>query len=390
MSKLYYPVKPAIWFEPLFFMFRFRLIGNKLERVGKKMKLIVLIVSVIFVLANVVILSSVKNYITRNSGDMDNVFRLAAIIPSTLIFIEYVILINITCLINSDENLKLFENLNKIDTTLICTKVQEKYYNNTKYGFIIGGVYVFAVDLLYSINSTEEMNLAFELIKMIIGFFTHFESIFFCVLVHMMQLRLNILNEHLARTVKRKEKARPQVFVITNQNIQREKDLLMMKRLKLCDLAFVYELIGETYDCLNNVFNFHVLMTIVTNFTYMVISIWTSLYYYRKYAPTVVFNVLSIIWGVTGFSHIMLMCFMCSKVLSAREKTQTLIMEIVMDYNIPNTLRRQAKSFLILVDAWPLQIIVYDMICVDVTLILKYLSVATTYLIIMIQVSHFL
>lgn len=61
-----------------------------------------------------------------------------------------------------------------------------------------------------------------------------------------------------------------------------------------------------------------------------------------------------------------------------------------MDYKYPNKVRREAKSFLAIIEAWPLQITIGDMFAVDITLIFKFISVSTTYLVIMIQVSNFM
>lgn len=80
----------------------------------------------------------------------------------------------------------------------------------------------------------------------------------------------------------------------------------------------------------------------------------------------------------------------CENFLSTRDHTKVLVNELVMDYKLPASARAQAKVFMELIDIWPLRIYVYDMFSVDITLMLKFISISTTYLIIIIQISHFM
>ncbi|XP_063891694.1 uncharacterized protein LOC135117148 [Helicoverpa armigera] len=83
------------------------------------------------------------------------------------------------------------------------------------------------------------------------------------------------------------------------------------------------------------------------------------------------------------------MSFTCERLLSVRNETNILVNKIIMNYDLPTTMRDQAKAFMQLVEAWPLRIYIYDMFSVDITLMLKFISVATTYFIVVIQVVHF-
>ncbi|XP_063891696.1 uncharacterized protein LOC135117150 [Helicoverpa armigera] len=75
----------------------------------------------------------------------------------------------------------------------------------------------------------------------------------------------------------------------------------------------------------------------------------------------------------------------CERLLSVRNETKILVNKIIMNYDLPTTMRDQAKAFMELVEAWPLHIHIYDMFSVDITLMLKFISVATTYFIVVIQ-----
>ncbi|XP_050348908.1 uncharacterized protein LOC126772552 [Nymphalis io] len=87
---------------------------------------------------------------------------------------------------------------------------------------------------------------------------------------------------------------------------------------------------------------------------------------------------------------ICLMTYTCDKMSSKRTTTKILVNELIMDYNLPNTMRIQAKAFMEIIELRPLKIIAYDMFPIDIKLLLKFVSISTTYLIVIIQVSHFL
>ncbi|XP_047990742.1 uncharacterized protein LOC125229844 [Leguminivora glycinivorella] len=89
-------------------------------------------------------------------------------------------------------------------------------------------------------------------------------------------------------------------------------------------------------------------------------------------------------------SSIGVMAFVCEALLWSRGWTAELVNELVMDYAQPRGARAQAKAFMRLIDAWPLRIYVYDLVSIDITLMLKFVTLSTTYLIVILQISHFL
>ncbi|XP_073955660.1 uncharacterized protein [Choristoneura fumiferana] len=156
---------------------------------------------------------------------------------------------------------------------------------------------------------------------------------------------------------------------------------------KLHDLSLAFNIIGEACSLINKLFNFHIFMVLLSIFIYILFTLWTFLYVFRTdIIKTDI--VTTICWCSNKFSFVIILSFVCESLLWTRRDTKELVNELVMDYGLPASARAQAKAFMELIDAWPLRIEVYDMFAVDISLILKFISVSTTYLIFIIQISH--
>nr|AXY83423.1 putative gustatory receptor 4 [Conopomorpha sinensis] len=170
-------------------------------------------------------------------------------------------------------------------------------------------------------------------------------------------------------------------------------DFSVMKKLNMKDLANTYDVLGEACFLINKVFNLSIFMYLVTTFIFIVLTIWWSIYIITGRAQdsnesSSLFIVT--VWCISKTMSVGAMCFGCCNLNETRDKTKVFINDIIMNYGIVKTTRQQAKSFLELLECWPLNIYIYDMFNVDISLMLKFTSVSTTYLIIIIQVSHFI
>ncbi|XP_063621043.1 uncharacterized protein LOC134793399 [Cydia splendana] len=157
---------------------------------------------------------------------------------------------------------------------------------------------------------------------------------------------------------------------------------------KLHELSQVYDVIGETSRLINNLYNFQIFIALICTFVYVLVSIWVLLYSFKK---EMVFAdlILSIFWSGIKLFYLLALSLVCDGLLAVREDTKVLVNELVMDYELPPNARTQAKAFIQLIDARPLSFHIYDVFTVDITLMLKFISVSTTYLIIIIQISNF-
>lgn len=95
-------------------------------------------------------------------------------------------------------------------------------------------------------------------------------------------------------------------------------------------------------------------------------------------------------WCVSEICFLAMICFLCENILKIRNKTEVLTSDIIMNYNISDTARNQAKTLKEVLDAWPMNNVVYGMFEMNINLPLKYINISTTYLILVIQVSHFI
>ncbi|XP_047025532.1 uncharacterized protein LOC124634152 [Helicoverpa zea] len=210
----------------------------------------------------------------------------------------------------------------------------------------------------------------------------------------MVKRRLTIINDYLRAFVQEQEKNGANIFTVTNKKVEKKGELNFIGRTsdsntKIRDLATMYDIIGKICHMINKVFNFQIFMTLVSTFTYVVITIWTSLYYYRKPGSNLGELINTAVWCCSAIYTVGIMSVSCERLLLVRNETRVLVNKVIMNYDLPKTMRVQAKAFMELVEAWPLRIYIYDMFSVDITLMLKFISVATTYLIVIIQISHF-
>lgn len=388
MSELIYALKPVFYLEYFYGVYRFRINGDKIQKIWKNIKPLIFLVSVMVLTLHVFLL--LKFFTVSSTDYFGAVADIINKLPLIFIVLDHNFFVNITSLLHCDHNLQLFRGLNEIDHNLNI-KANQNVYRKTRIICLRIAVSLLVGNLVYIIINMKlgNVQLIYELFFSVTRFIIEFELFFFCALVHMVELRLKVINHYLTKIVDKSAVKSFQVFTITN-NILYEP--IMIKRAKLIDLVPMYELIGKTYNCVNKVFSFHILMILIINLAYMIISIWTLVYYEKKSEETTVTTdlIMHVIGSTMCLFELISMCYVCSNVLTTRSKTQTLVMEIVMDYKFPKKLRRQAKSFLALLKAWPLRIVLCDIFSIDITLILKFVSVSTTYLIIVLQISHFL
>ncbi|XP_064072389.1 uncharacterized protein LOC135193517 [Vanessa tameamea] len=233
-----------------------------------------------------------------------------------------------------------------------------------------------------------------KLLMLIIDFERHLEVFAFCVFIAVLIDRLSIINTYLEQYIFNK-KNKTFLNVIT-----RPKDMMSMQKnyvyinytpqnIKITLLAKAYAVIGETNELINKVFQFHIFKSLTSTFIYIIIIIWTSIYYLRISNNTE-FLIRIILFCIFEIMSIGIMSYVCESILLKRNSIKILVNELIMDYDLNSpALRIEAKAFTDVIQVWPLHIFVYDMFSIDIKLIVKFISVSTTYLIIIVQLSHF-
>ncbi|XP_046978153.1 uncharacterized protein LOC124543876 [Vanessa cardui] len=288
----------------------------------------------------------------------------------------------------SDKNILLIKKLAQIDRILNVSMKKEffkKFNKDLKILLIFFLIsYTFSLipdflDILYEKNY-------YQLISIGIDFPRHLESMSFYIFIKILTIRLNILNEHLIDLIKLKNQKNytfNEDFNYNSNNIRAS-----YRNNKTIRLGEAYKIIGEANYLINDIFEFQNCMSLVSTFVYIIITLWSSIYFYRtsKQPNMLLAFTVQCVYEIFVIS---LMSYICDVLSSERNTTKKLVNELIVDYDLPKAIRIQAKTFMELIEVWPLKIFAYDMFPIDIKLILKFVSVSTTFLIVIIQISHF-
>ncbi|KAL0830436.1 hypothetical protein ABMA28_002605 [Loxostege sticticalis] len=384
--------RPALILENLFGIFRFRVQNNEVVPINKTRKILcIILLSIYIVLFSLSIRKSIN--ITAKFVDMmDEVL-------SVVLMIQYILCSIRTSLFFNQENIKILTALVDLDEKLYLNTNQNFYKKSRrvtiKVVFILLLVHtVVSILDLFTDGSDVDMS---KIVILPVYMEQSLEISVFCLMIMMLTRRLKVINNYLAKFIDEKDNSKASVFIVREKKDGRTEEFNLIGRassdnMKIRDLAVTYDIIGETCALINEVFNLPICMALIATFMYVVITIWSTLGYYRNSSSEGNTASLAtiILWCITAMCLITFISMTCEKLLLARTETKVLVNKIIMDYNLPKTMRVQAKAFMELIEAWPLRIYIYDMFSVDITLILKYISVSTTYLIVIIQISHYI
>ncbi|XP_061378629.1 uncharacterized protein LOC116769675 [Danaus plexippus] len=218
----------------------------------------------------------------------------------------------------------------------------------------------------------------------------HLETLFLYLYVKMISKRIEVLNKYLNHFVEKKAKIRPIVIFKENLEVNKLGDYIghiNHENTKITSLAFAYETLGESLSLLNNMCSINIFLYLASNFIYIIISLWSFVHFIRtkdhlSSLPGIIFE------SSVEISVVIIMCYVCEELTMKRRSTRILVNEIVMDYKLPNEMRIQAKSFFDLIEVWPLQVYASRMFCMNIQLLLGFVSVSSTYLIFIIQATN--
>ncbi|XP_004932760.3 uncharacterized protein LOC101736824 [Bombyx mori] len=389
LKKVVYTLKPALMLENWFGLFRFSIVNEEeLVPPNAKLKIFGVILSIFFIVMFAV-------FVDFPDTETESIMELMDEVPSMVVLSQYFIASITTSSCLSAIAIRIFETFADLDSMLLITTTQDFYnksrYQTNKYLIILGVSHIISstLDLL-----TDDEIVWCKFFVLPIYFLQKLEVLTFCKLIVMIQCRLQIINKYLTNFIEEQEKNKALVFTLAESNPKKTDKFNWIgcpspNNMKIRDLATMYDVIGTICSLINDLFNIQIFMTLVSTFTYIVIAIWSTLYFYR--APNFTFGTLTtiIIWCITIILSVVVMSFVCERLVSVRNNTKILVNKVIMNYDLPKTMRVQAKAFMELIESWPLKIMVYDMFSVDISLMLKFISVATTYLIVIIQLSHF-
>nr|QYF65483.1 gustatory receptor 26 [Pieris rapae] len=210
----------------------------------------------------------------------------------------------------------------------------------------------------------------------LIAFGLKLEQFIFTVYINMVTERMTLVNDALNTWNEDRNLKRKNIYYIGRTSFS----------IKFVSISF--NLIEEMVNLIETMLTITVFQTLISNFCYIVFAIWTYIYYYRILKDSQ-FLLIMIVWSSYEFVSVILICYVCDNLLTKRNETKILANKIVMNYDLPKEARVQAKTLIEVVNACPLKIDIYGMFDVNITLILKFISVVTTCLIFLVQISHF-
>ncbi|PZC76645.1 hypothetical protein B5X24_HaOG200766 [Helicoverpa armigera] len=253
---------------------------------------------------------------------------------------------------------------------------------------------VFITQVTLSIIDGFTMYLGWAVPAAFLDFSQRLTILTFCKYVDLLRRRLKIINNYLKAFTDECEKETITVFTLRSRTNKTTQAINFIghasdNNTKIRDLSRMYGMIGQACSMVNKIFNFLILTILFNSFIFIITIMWISLVMYRNSSDNLGLYINVVLSFFCWISYLLFITITCQRLVSLRNKTKILLNKIVMNYDLPTTMRDQAKAFMQLVEAFPLRIHVYDMFSIDISLMLKFISVATTYLIVVIQIFNF-
>ncbi|CAK1581356.1 unnamed protein product [Parnassius mnemosyne] len=306
------------------------------------------------------------------------------------IAIQYLMTTLILVLFQNKTNKIIVEKFAEIDCAL-QTIINDDFYSKSRKDankFTI--LYFVSCILLTVFAITLERDFPIQyLIYLVIYFERKIEVFMFCQIISMLRQRILVINSYFEHFFKNRRTA--EKSDINNQAWAKGSikfiGQVSLKKLKMQKLVNAYNKVGELCYSINSVSNVFLLMTFISAFIYIICTFWSSLYYLKSNKSfTSLLRV--IVFSGAELVSISSISFYCESILVAKNILKAYLNKTINDYSLPKHTRMQAKTFLEITLVWPLHIFVFDMFPVNLKLILDFISVCTSYLVIVVQISH--
>ncbi|XP_047025174.1 uncharacterized protein LOC124633852 [Helicoverpa zea] len=370
-------------------LFRFAFVNGKLREPTWMMKMISLFISI--TCACLFFYVSINSFhINIDNISVANFLNLICVVATGT---QYMVnIMTITFIFNST-NICIITTLANLDVKMKLENIKNFYKKSMlesyKYVISIGIIQVVIISL-----DALTINVAWALTAGMISFVQRLEIITFCKYIDLLRRRLQIINKYLKTFVNEQDRKSETIFTIETETIVTNDTANLIgdaseSNTKIRDLAQMYGMIAHTCSMIGKIFSLQILTILISVFILLITIMYNNLIIYQTSMYVFGRTVNAIVSFSFWLFYFAFMSFKCERLLSVRNETKILVNKIIMNYDLPTTMRDQAKAFMQLVEAWPLRIHIYDMFSVDITLMLKFISVATTYFIIIIQVVNF-
>lgn len=211
------------------------------------------------------------------------------------------------------------------------------------------------------------------------------EIMVYCQFLFMIKQRLFLIRDYLSKLRFYRQHA---MFM---QNSEPNVDVnfighISNNNFRIRDLVSLYCKIGKLCNIINYIFNYLMLMTLSIAFFVILSNVWVSLYFLKFiHIFGSVPLVLSILFELF---FVILLAYYCANVTIARNELKYTLYEITKNNDLPLCMRIQAEVFLDLIKVWPMSIYVFNMFEINLKLVLKFISITSTYVIVVVQINH--
>nr|WCC58012.1 gustatory receptor 27 [Papilio xuthus] len=392
-KKIINCIKPLLIIEYFYGIFRYRLNKSILSPIDRRMKIFSIIITIIWV-TSINCICIIPKLIILFQNRI-NVSKLIHELP-WLVCCGHYALSNIMMIFwQSDSNLKVLENLTKIDIKLhVCMNKNFYQKSQNECKKLIIGFFLNCILMISTVYIYEE-NINYKFITYL---FVYFERklgiIVLCEFLHLIRHRILLIKNYLLK------------FIISQklQNIT-YKSLLKnefedninfigtasMTNNKITDLANLYKDMGDTCYIINNIFNFFIIASVISTFVFIISFFWATLKFLKVTGveKTTITMVKIIAWSFIELLSIFIISYYCEKIVEVKEEIKVLLNKIMIDEKLPKRMRDQAKVFVEITDIWPMSFHAYNMFEINKNLILKFIGICTSYLIVVIQIDEF-
>lgn len=381
---------PLFKLEKCFGIFRYCVKNGKVVAINKLLKICPVVIVCTYL--SLYLYFNGKYVITNiNHADLGNITLIGDGFFITVPVVQYVTSV-IIFLKQSENNVRLFKTIAKVDHILNVSN--DKYFfksihNRIRFEICIFMIIFTLTCISYGIREKEFH--AYQIFVVAIDLQRHIEAFAVYIFLKILSYRLDVLNKHLQNFIIRRNK---EPFSVNHKKKKNFFELninyignISAENNKLQQLSAAYQRIGEATCFINEIFNAQILMSLTASFIYTIFMIWSSIYDFRRSQLGYGFFAIAI---QTGFEILIIgvISYVCEILILKRNNTKVLVNEIVMDYDVPKSMRLQAKNFLELIEVWPLQVTTYDLYVIDIKLMLQFMSMSTTYIIVLTQLFH--
>nr|WCC57833.1 gustatory receptor 23.1 [Papilio machaon] len=371
-------MKPLLYVEYCFGLFRYRLNKRASDSIDLRMKIISVAITAIWIIA----------FFCVFPHDLPaNAIVLASYLVSLLIMAAYASSMLILVLWQTQYNRKLIEMFVSIDISLHASIDQKLYKMSFRQCKILFTIYLIFCSICIAIfvySSKNGISIAYLLFNFIY-FERKIELCVFCQFLYMLKQRLLLIKNYLSKFTDD-----PNYEMIRQNDVKRLNIDFIGKisntNNRLRDLARVYCKVGKTFILINKMYNYIIMMTLATAFSYILVISWTILYSH-KFNDNFIRSLYLFFYLFTEFVSIILLTYYCENIIIERNKLRKILYKM-NNIDLPINMRKQVNIFEKITNIWHLSINVFGMLEVNQSLILKFVSICTSYLIVIIQINR--